>query len=200
MCGWLPPCHEGAADCRPDRDLFAISLFKSHIHFARSRILLWTCSSKGETALGRGSASQISMSCCMCEPMDTPSPSTMTHMLVAPSGHWTTRRWSGPMCRAAARLCHRCVLETWTRADVNVRQRPLRTNSRLLDDIGTKSSDIDSPVREFTRTKKHCKKTYNKSAHSIRSAGSRRKFSTAWEIWSTSRFARSLQTYTAPIV
>ena len=30
----------------------------------RSRILLWTCSSKGETSLRCGSASQISMSCC----------------------------------------------------------------------------------------------------------------------------------------
>ena len=29
VCGWLPPCHEGAADCRPDRHLFSASLCKS---------------------------------------------------------------------------------------------------------------------------------------------------------------------------
>ena len=25
MSGWLPPCHEGAADCRPDRFLLSVS-------------------------------------------------------------------------------------------------------------------------------------------------------------------------------
>ena len=24
MCGWLPPCHEGVADCRPDRFLLSV--------------------------------------------------------------------------------------------------------------------------------------------------------------------------------
>ena len=141
MCGWLPPRHEGVADCRPDRHLFSVCLFKGHIHFARSRILLWTCSSKGETALRCGSASQKSKSCCMCEPMDTPSPSTMTHMPVAQSGHWTTRRWCGPIFRWAAGLGHRCVLETWTRADVNVTPRPLENQQQAMDDIDTKSSE-----------------------------------------------------------
>ena len=35
VCGWLPPCHEGAADCRPDRHLSSVSLCKSsltHLH------------------------------------------------------------------------------------------------------------------------------------------------------------------------
>ena len=25
LSGWLPPCHEGAADCRPDRFLLSVS-------------------------------------------------------------------------------------------------------------------------------------------------------------------------------
>ena len=29
MCGWLPPYHEGAADCRPDRHLVSVCLCKS---------------------------------------------------------------------------------------------------------------------------------------------------------------------------
>ena len=35
MCGWLPPCHEGAAGCRPDCHLFSVILWKSslaHLH------------------------------------------------------------------------------------------------------------------------------------------------------------------------
>ena len=31
MCGWLPPCHEGAAGCRPDCHLFSVSLWKSSL-------------------------------------------------------------------------------------------------------------------------------------------------------------------------
>ena len=52
----------------------------------------------------------------------------------------------------------------------------------------------------ITRTKKQYKNIYNESARSIRSASSRRKSSTAWERWSTPRFARSLPTYNAPTV
>ena len=35
VCDWLPPCHEGAAGCRPDRHFFSVSLCKSslaHLH------------------------------------------------------------------------------------------------------------------------------------------------------------------------
>ena len=35
MSGWLPPCHEGAADCRPDRFLLSVSSCTSslaHLH------------------------------------------------------------------------------------------------------------------------------------------------------------------------
>ena len=35
MSGWLPPCHEGAADCRPDRFLLSVSSCPSsvaHLH------------------------------------------------------------------------------------------------------------------------------------------------------------------------
>ena len=51
-----------------------------------------------------------------------------------------------------------------------------------------------------TWTKKQYKKTYNKSAGSIRSARSRRKWSTAWETWNSLRFAGSIQTSRAPTV
>ena len=35
MCGWLPPCHDGAADCRPGRFLLSVSSCTSslsHLH------------------------------------------------------------------------------------------------------------------------------------------------------------------------
>ena len=35
ISGWLPPCHEGAAVCRPDRFLLSVSSFTSslaHLH------------------------------------------------------------------------------------------------------------------------------------------------------------------------
>ena len=35
MCGWLPPCYEGAADCRPVRFLLLVSSCTSslsHLH------------------------------------------------------------------------------------------------------------------------------------------------------------------------
>ena len=51
-----------------------------------------------------------------------------------------------------------------------------------------------------TRTKKHYKQTCNRIARSIHSASSRRKCTAAWEIWSTSRFARALPTLYAPTV
>ena len=63
-----------------------------------------------------------------------------------------------------------------------------------------KNTITSANKQSITRTKKHNKQTKNKIAHSIRSASSRRKLSTAWETWSTSRFARSLQTYNAPTV
>ena len=46
----------------------------------------------------------------------------------------------------------------------------------------------------ITWTKKHYKQTQNKIARSIRSASSRRKWSTAWKTWSSYRFARFLPT------
>ena len=31
MCGWLPPCHEGAADCRPDRFLHSVGSYTTFV-------------------------------------------------------------------------------------------------------------------------------------------------------------------------
>ena len=54
---------------------------------------------------------------------------------------------------------------------------------------GLPHSVVHSPVRESPEQKMHYKKTCNKIARSIRSARSRRKWSTAWETWRTSRLA-----------
>ena len=40
MCGWLPPCHEGAADCRPDHFLFSVSSCTSSLAHLHSSSLL----------------------------------------------------------------------------------------------------------------------------------------------------------------
>ena len=36
MSGWLPPCHEGAADCRPDRFLLSVCSCASSLAHLRA--------------------------------------------------------------------------------------------------------------------------------------------------------------------
>ena len=47
MCGWLPPCHEGAADCRPDRFLLSVKFVHKFV-VTSARILTVTAFSSIE--------------------------------------------------------------------------------------------------------------------------------------------------------
>ena len=59
------------------------------------------------------------MSCCMCEPVETADTHAVGARQKQASEHGP--HWFGPVCRGAASLAHRQVLETRARAEVNVR-------------------------------------------------------------------------------
>ena len=40
VCGWLPPCHEGAAGCRFDRHLFSVCLCTSSLWDTSSHVFI----------------------------------------------------------------------------------------------------------------------------------------------------------------
>ena len=75
-----------------------------------------------------GGALEMSISCCMCEPMETAqSLGDDSHAVVTrPKWAWEHRlqRVCGPLCRGVVCLAHRSVLEQG-RAEVHARPRPL---------------------------------------------------------------------------
>ena len=91
----------------------------------RSRCVTLTVLCRGNGAPRREDALEMSMSCCMCEPMETAqSLGDDTHAVVArPSGHESTDDTQSVVPHVG--LAHRRVLGTRTWVEVNVRPHPL---------------------------------------------------------------------------
>ena len=74
-------------------------------------------------------------------------------------------------------------------------------HSTVQDHEHTRKEAVQKLIHQFeTHPKKRWKPTWSKITRSIQSASSRRKWSTAWETWSTSRFAKSLPKCSAATV
>ena len=89
----------------------------------------WTLSDKGLGALGCRGAERRPMSCCMCEPMRTAQSLWRWHTC----GGYTAKMW-------VESLAYRQVLDTRTRASMNVRLRHLVNEQVKLKRNGRKKS------------------------------------------------------------
>ena len=93
-----------------------------------------------------------------------------------------------------------CTYNESCRGDTDFRIQRL-LHSTVQDHHHTRKEAVQKLIHQFeTHPKKRCKPTWSKITRSIHSASSRRKWSTAWETWSTSRFAKSLPKYSAATV